>query len=106
MAGVNITASTPASRSTRLASGSNGTSMVKSAPAIKSTTTVNKGSSTSVGKSGVKISSSSGTPGSVRMSNSVSKPSMTAAARTMASDTRNVNSAQYGSVGSATGRGR
>ena len=106
MARVTITASTPASKSTRLASSTGNTSMVKSASPAKATTTVNKGSAGSVGKSGVKISISSPTAGSARMANSVAKPSVAASARTQASDTRNVNSAQYGSIASATGRGR
>ena len=106
MASVNITASTPASKSVRLASGASNTSMVKGASMGKATTVVNKGSSTSVGKSGVKISSSTGTAGSTRMTNSVGKPNLAASARTQASDTRNVNTAQYGNIASATGRGR
>ena len=58
MAKVNITSSTPASKSTRLASGTTNTSMTKSLSGQKTTTTINKASSSSTGSNGVKITSS------------------------------------------------
>ena len=76
MAKVNITASTAASESTRLASSKTDTSMTKSVSAPKATTTVNKASSSSVGTGGVKITSSTNkTSNAVRMPNSNSASS-------------------------------